>query len=262
VLLFASTSPAFAVNRGVIELQVRVRDMNDQAMILQQSMDQRLGTLTQSLKQTSAQLAVSQEKLSKLQQAMQATSDSTRAGSLSRRMTALTQSISDLGTRLQQIEHQVQTLRAEIGQPAPAVIAAGQAPPPDALFHNGLEDYEAGRYKLASQEFSEYVKVYSATDRAGQAQFYLADSEYWAGDYQSAVRDFDELEQQYPATEAATVELKKGLCLMKLAQPDAARDQFRHIIERYPDSVEAMDARSALGKLGMEANVGPSYPKC
>jgi TolA-binding protein len=141
------------------------------------------------------------------------------------------------------------------------VVGAGEVLPPGVLFLNGLEDYEAGRYKLASQEFAQYVKVYSATDRAAQAQFYLADSEYWAGDYQNAVRDFDELEQQYPTTEAATVELKKGLCLMKLAQPDAARDEFRHIIERYPDSVEAMDARSELKQMGMEADVGQSYPK-
>jgi TolA-binding protein len=48
---------------------------------------------------------------------------------------------------------------------------------------------------------------------------------------------------------------------MKLAQLDAARDEFRHVIERYPDSVEAIDARSALKQMGMEAEVGQSYPK-
>ncbi len=49
-------------------------------------------------------------------------------------------------------------LGAEIGLPTRAAVAAGQAPPPDVLFRSGMEDYEAGRYKLAGQEFAEYVK--------------------------------------------------------------------------------------------------------
>jgi TolA-binding protein len=261
LLLLAASTLVFASDRNVIELQVRIRDLDDQAMILQQSLDENFDAFAQSLQQTSTQLAVTQKQLGKLQQALAAASENPPSGSLTRQMATLTQSTSELGACIGQIEQQVHTLSGEIGQPPQAAVAAGQAPPPDVLFVNGLGDYEAGRYKLASQEFAQYVKVYSATDRAAQAQFYLADSEYWAGDYQNAARDFDQLEQQYPTTEAATVELRKGVCLMKLAQLGAARDEFRHVIERYPDSVEAMAARSALKQMGMEANVEQSYPK-
>jgi TolA-binding protein len=254
VVLLASTSPAFAVNRHVIELQVRVRGMSDQTMILQQSMDESFGAMTQSLQQTAAELAASQNRLAKLQRAVRATSKSARDGSLAQQISALRQSTSDLDARMQQIERQVQTLSAEIGPPAQTAVATGAALPPGVLFRNGMEDYEAGRYKLASREFAEYLKFYSVADQAALAQFYLADSEYWAGDYQSAVRDFGKVEQQYPGIKTATVELRKGLCLMKLAEPDAARNEFHYIIERYPNSVEAMDARSALERLGMAAN--------
>jgi TolA-binding protein len=61
------------------------------------------------------------------------------------------------------------------------------------------------------------------------------------------LRDFEIVEQKYPATQPATVELKEGLCLIKLGKTNAARAALRHIIDRYPDSIEAMDARSALG---------------
>jgi TolA-binding protein len=256
LFLLASGSLAFAAERNVIELQVGVRDISDQALILGQSMDEDVDTLAQSLQQTSRQLAATQKKLTKLQQALKAASENPSSAFLIRKMAVLAQSTGELGARIEQIEHQVQALSTEIGGPPQPVVAIGQAPPPNALFLSGLEDYEAGRYQLASQEFAEYVRFYSATNRTAQAQFYLADSEYWAGDYQNAVRDFDELGQQYPATEAATVELKKGFCLMKLAQPDAARDDFRHIIEQYPDSVEAMEARSALRQMAIEAEVG------
>lgn len=210
VLLAASDGPALAANRQVIELQVQVQAMNDQAMIMQQSMDENFGAMSQSLKQTAAQLAASREKLAGWKRVLQTTSPTaTCSARWSRQMAELTKSTRDLESGLQGIEDRVQTLSAEIGQPVQAVVPAGEAPHPDFLFHNALEDYEAGNYKLASQEFAEYVKFYSSSDQAAQAQFYLADSEYWAGDYKNAVRDFDKVEQQDPATEPAAVKLKK-----------------------------------------------------
>ncbi|MGA8621913.1 MAG: tetratricopeptide repeat protein [Candidatus Sulfotelmatobacter sp.] len=247
MLFFTLSSPVFAVNRSVIEDQVRVRTMSDEALVMQQSMDQTFASATQSLRQSSEQLAALQKELARIQETVQARSANTRWAALAGQVTALTQSASTLNVGLQKLEHQAQVLGSEIGTPAQAVAAAGQAPPPDVLLRNGMEDYDAGRYKLASQEFAQYMKFYSARDQAAQAQFYLADSEYWAGDSQSALGDFDVLEQQFPATEPATVELKEGLCLVKLGELGAAKAAFHRIIDRYPNSVEAMEARSALG---------------
>jgi TolA-binding protein len=108
---------------------------------------------------------------------------------------------------------------------------------------------------------AEYVKFYFATDQAGQAQYYLADSEYWSGDYHAALNDFDKLEQQYPQTDAASVELKSGLSLTRLGNLDDAHNVFLRLIERYPNSVEAMDARSALSRLDTNADLTLSNPK-
>jgi TolA-binding protein len=259
-MLLAASTHAMAINRNVIELQVRVREMNDQAMIMQQSMDESFGALADSLKQSSARLSAVQGRLTKLMQRIKAQNEGVNSVSLTQQMTALRQSMGELTSRAQEIESRVQTLSAEIKTPTATMVTTGYDPPPDLLFRNGLEDYEAGRYKLAIQEFAEYVNSYSAAGQAGEAQFYLADCEYWAGQYQSAERDFRTLEQQYPGIESAAAELKTGMCRMKLAQPDAARNAFRDVIERYPDSIEAMDARSALNKIGMEARTASSYP--
>jgi TolA-binding protein len=247
LLLVVSINPAFAVNRNVIEAQVQVRAISDQAMILQQSIDQSLASATQALEQNAERLTEISEKLSRLRQVAQAHRKTSSLQTLTGQLTALSQSASELGARSQKIEHQVQVLASEIGMPAQAVVATGQAPRPDILLRNGMEDYDAGRYKLASQEFAQYMKFYSGNGQAGQAEFYLADSEYWAGNYKSALSDFDRLQQQFPGTEPATVELKQGLCLVKLGDSGAAKAAFQRIIDRYPNSVEAMDARSALG---------------
>lgn len=261
MVVLASSSLAFATNRDVIRLQVQVRDMNDQAMILQQSLDEDFGAITESLKQTTAQLTANESRLDKLQQIVQETSEGNRTASLSLQLAALTQSTSEASIQLEHIESGVQTLGAEIGPPTQAMVAAGQAPPPDVLFRSGMEDYEAGRYKLAGQEFAEYVKFYSATDQAGQAQYYLADSEYWSGDYRGALNDFDRLEQQDLQTDAASIELKRGRSLARLGNLDEARNVFLRLIERYPNSVEAMDARSALSGLDVGTDLTLSYPK-
>jgi TolA-binding protein len=255
----ALSSLAFAANRDVIELQVRVRGMSDQAIIMQQSMDEGFGAMNQSLKQTAAELAANGEKLTRFEQALRAKSKAARASSLIPQMSALRQSASRLGVRLQQIEDQVQTLSAEIGHPAQPVVAAGETLPPDVLLRNGMQDYDAGRYKMASQEFAEYLKAYSSKGQAAEAQFYLADCEYWAGDYQRALTDFDKLEQQHPDTKPVTVALKRGLCLIQLGRAEAARDELGRLVERYPNSSEAMEARSELEKLRMEARAIPLF---
>jgi TolA-binding protein len=262
VLLAASDSPALAADRHVIEVQVQVQAMSDQAMIMQQSIDENFGAMSQSFKQTRAQLAASREELARWKRVLQTTSPmATGSARWSRQVAELNKSTRDLDSGLQGIEDRVQTLSTEIGQPVQAVVPAAEAPRPDVLFHSALKDYEAGNYKLAGQEFAEYVKFYSSSDQAGQAQFYLADSEYWGGDYKSAVQDFDKLEQQYPATEPASVKLKEGLSLMKMGRPDAASAELRGVIQRYPNSVEAMEARTALAKPEMGARTALSLPR-
>lgn len=213
LLWFVSTNTAFALNRRVIELQVRLRNMNDEAMILRQSMDENFASLTQSLTETSTRLTATRKKLAGLQHALQAKDLTGSTSSVTKQVAALAQPSVELCNRLQQIEHQVLSLSTEIEPARQAKVAAGEAPPPAILYHSAMEDYETGHYQLARQEFAQYLKYYSSTDRAALAQFYLADSEYWAGDYPNALRAFGKLEQQYPTTKAATVALNgDSLC--------------------------------------------------
>ena len=77
--------------------------------------------------------------------------------------------------------------------------ASSQAPPADVLYNNALRDYNANNLDLASQEFADYLKFYSNTELAGNAQFYVADIEYRQGNFQQAVKDYDVVLEQYPA---------------------------------------------------------------
>jgi tol-pal system protein YbgF len=146
-------------------------------------------------------------------------------------------------------------MTAPAGPPTPGADsnpAASQAPPADALYKQALTDYNSGKYDLSSQEFAEYIKYYSNTDLAGNAQFYLADIEYRQGNFEAAARDYDKVLEQYPGgNKAAAAQLKKGYSLLELGQREAGIRELKSLIGRYPRSIEASQARDRLRRLGV-----------
>ncbi len=105
---------------------------------------------------------------------------------------------------------------------------------------------------MSSQEFTEYIKYYSNTDLAGNAQFYLADIEYRQGNFEAAARDYDKVLEQYPGgNKAAAAQLKKGYSLLELGQREAGIRELKSLIGRYPRSIEASQARDRLRRLGV-----------
>jgi len=134
-------------------------------------------------------------------------------------------------------------------------------PPPDVLYNNGLRDYTGGNADLARQEFGDYVKNYPNTDLAGNAYFYLAEMDFKAGNYPPAVKEYDQVLQGFPdGTKAASAELKKGFALIESGQKDAGIAALRHVVQRYPRSNEALQAKDRLRKLGV-ATTANSRPE-
>ncbi len=138
---------------------------------------------------------------------------------------------------------------------------APNAPPPDQLYNTALRDYNSGKYDLSSQEFGDYLKYYSNTDLAGNAQFYLADIEYRQGNFAAAVKDYDKVLEQYPGgSKASAAQLKKGYALLELGQRDAGVRELNSLIARYPRSVEANQARDRLRRLGVASGSTVHHP--
>ena len=131
-------------------------------------------------------------------------------------------------------------------------VAAKNAPPPDVLYNNALRDYNGGKADIASQEFSDYVKFYPNTDLAGNSYYYLGEIQFKSGNYQQAVQSYDQVLQNFPSgTKAASAQLKKGFALVEAGKQDDGVTELRHLIQRYPHSPEALQARDRLRKLGV-----------
>jgi len=178
---------------------------------------------------------------------------------LSGQIQSLNDSLDELKARLAKVSKQLEDMQASqqsvaAGQAAQQAQqqALAQAPPPDVLYNNGLRDYNAAKNDLAKQEFSDYVKFYPNTDLAGNAYFYLAELAYKTGNFQEAVTYYDQVLQNFPTgNKAPSSDLKKGLALIELGKTDDGIAQLRHVIQRYPRSNEALQAKDRLKKLGV-----------
>lgn len=249
--------PAWGVNKDMVQLQTQVQDLQDRIAHMQQSFDERMGVLQHLIEQSTDRANKVASSVTDLQTTLQRqqADGGTKLDQLSGQIQSLNDTLDELKARLGKVSKQLEDMQA--AQQSIAVQQTQQqqqasAPPPDVLYNNALRDYQAGKNDLAVQEFGDYVKYYPNTDLAGNANFYLADIEFKQGNYQAAAKSYDLVLQSFPdGNKAAAAELKKGLALIELGQQEAGIASLRHVIQRYPKSNEALQARDRLRKLGV-----------
>jgi tol-pal system protein YbgF len=262
-VLSLATAPAWAVNKDMVQLQTQVQQLQEQMTAMQRSFDQNMGAMKNLVEQdadavnkVSAALTTLQQTLTKQQGDVSAKSDQ-----LSGQIQALNDSIDELKVRLGNVVKQIQdmqasqqSIQAQQAQTQAAADAAKNAPPPDVLYNNALRDYNGGKNDIATQEFSDYVKFYPNTDLAGNCYFYLGEIQFKQGNYQQAAQSYDQVLQNFPGgNKAASAQLKKGFALIELGKQDDGVAELRKLLQRYPRSPEALQARDRLRKLGVSA---------
>lgn len=255
--IWSAPTPAWGVNKEMVQLQTQVQDLQDRIAHMQQSFDERMGVMQHLIEQSTDRANKVAASVTELQTTLQKqqTDSGAHVDQLSGQIQSLNDTLDELKARLGKVSKQLEDMQA--AQQSIAVQQTQQqqqasAPPPDVLYNNALRDYQAGKNDLAAQEFADYVKYYPNTDLAGNSNFYLADIQFRQGNYQAAVKSYDQVLQSFPdGNKAASAELKKGLALVELGQQEAGIAALRHVIQRYPKSNEALQARERLRKLGV-----------
>jgi TolA-binding protein len=306
-LLMLFTSPVFAANKDMIQLQTQIQALQDAVARLQQSNDERMGVMKDLVQQSADAVNKMSTNVDALQKQMQGQQDAQngKIDQISGQIQSLNDSLDELKTRLvrlekltQDIQNQQQSLSGNMqsmqqsGQPAsttpaPATTltpaptqpdlppvehpnaltkkgkplaslpatpptADSTAPPVDELYKTALGDYMSAKYSLASAEFNDVVKFYPENALAGNAYYYQAEIDYRAGHYAAATKNYDKVLEQYPDNNKVPVShLHKGQALIALKQNDAGVRELRALIQRFPNSPEAMSARSKLNGMGV-----------
>jgi len=252
-------APAYGANKDIVELQTQVTQLQQQMTQMKQSFDERMGIMRNLLEQNTDATNKVTTAINGLQSSInkQQQDRSGQGDQLSGQIQALNDTMDELKVRLTKLSKQLedmqvaqQSMAAQQSQAQQQAQAIAQAPAPDVLYNNALRDYNGAKNELAIQEFNDYIKFYPNTDLAGNAYFYLAEIQFKAGDYQKAVANYDLVLQNFPSgNKAAAAQLKKGYALLELGKEDEGTQELKRVIQRYPRTNEAVQARERLRKV-------------
>jgi tol-pal system protein YbgF len=264
--LWLAAAPAWGASKEMIQLQTQVQQLQEQMTAMQRSFDERMGVMknlvehdTDAINKVTVALTALQSTLQKQQG-----DSSGHVDQLAGQIQSLNDSLDELKARLAKVSKQLedmqssqQTQAASQAQAQAQQQAAAAAPPPDVLYNNALRDYNGNKNELAIQEFSDYVKFYPNTDLAGNCYFYLGEIQFRQGNFQQAAQSYDQVLQNFPTgTKGASAQLKKGFSLIELGKQEDGVVELRRVIQRYPKSNEALQARDRLRKLGVATRPG------
>ncbi|MBZ5696505.1 MAG: tol-pal system protein YbgF [Acidobacteriia bacterium] len=273
-------TPAGAISKEMIELQQQVAqilqtqqelrsaiDTNSASVktLVQQSLDSvnklsgEMGTLQKAVQEVQANTGA---RIDTMTQQTQGLSDNLQ--DVQARVGKLSQQLTDVQNLLQSIDAKVSggatgaPTSNPIGAYNPGATTGGTSPaggmPPisaDTLYQNALRDYTSGKYDLAHQEFSDYIRNFPSNDLASNAQFYLGEVAYAQGDFKSAIASYDNVLVNYPKSfKLAASLLKKGLAELETGLKASGTRDLREVIRRFPGSDEARRAQAKLHEIG------------
>jgi len=263
LVLCLAITPAWGANKEMVQLQTQVQQLQEQMTAMQRGFDERMGVMKNLVEQDTDAVNKVANALNALQATLQKQQNEggSKVDQLSGQIQSLNDTLDELKARLAKVSKQLEDMQAQ--QQSLGALQAQQqmqqkamndAPPPDVLYNNGVRDYNGNKNDLALQEFSDYIKFYPNTDLAGNSYFYLGELQFRQGNYQQAAQSYDAVLQNFPTgNKAASAQLKKGFALIELGKQDDGVSELRHLIQRYPHSPEALQARERLRKLGVSA---------
>ncbi|MCX7981858.1 MAG: tol-pal system protein YbgF [Syntrophales bacterium] len=131
-------------------------------------------------------------------------------------------------------------------KPPPAGGVKGKSDK-ESLYASAYENFRAGRYEQARQEFQNYLKAYPQSEYAANAQFWIAECYFNEKNYEQAVLEYEKVITGYPGSNKLPYALlKQGLAFLQLGDKTSARAIFQTIIKDYPNTNQASIARQKL----------------
>ena len=280
VVWFAAPRPAHAVSKEIIELQTQVQQLLDMVQRLQSTLDAKFGVVQALAQQTADQANQMNASVKTLEQKLNQQNEASGAklDTVSGQVQSMNDSVDELKSRMAKLDKSIQDMQSQLqsaqssqgsssgptmapgGNSASSQGAGGlgsngaqsSAPPLKETFQAGLRDFNAARYTLAAGEFQDVIHSYPQDDLAGSASFYLGEIAYLQQNFQEAVNQYNAVLEGFSGNKnASAAQLHKGLALLALNKRDAGIRELRQLIQRHPQTPEALKARTKLNGLGV-----------
>jgi TolA-binding protein len=275
MLLVFSPALCFAQKEMIRELQRDVAQLQDEVRSLERSFNEKMGGLTTLVQQNIEAVNKLNTSMAVLDAALRdreknlagpITGAGAKMDQLTSEFQAVRVSIEDMNGRLGKLERGMVDLNnlikvMTVPQPPPPSAPAGgpgsaAACPPqgltaDALYANALRD-RSGSPDVALQEFSDYLKCFSDTSTAPNAQYYIGEINYNRKEYDAALQAFDAVLERFPENNKTLDAMyMKGRTLIQMGEKTKGAEEFRNVIRRAPSSELATKAKAQLSSLGL-----------
>jgi tol-pal system protein YbgF len=140
--------------------------------------------------------------------------------------------------------------QAELEKPAPpkeTVEIGGLSAGAGDLYKDAYETFQRGNLEPARRKFEAFLKQYANTELSDNAQFWIGETYYLQKDYEKAILEYEKTIAKYPEGDKVSSALfKQGLAFLELGDKSNARNLFRRVIDRYPNSDQADMAKKRL----------------
>jgi tol-pal system protein YbgF len=123
----------------------------------------------------------------------------------------------------------------------------------DAAYQQAFDQLRELRYEQATASFRNFIKKYPNSRYAHIAQYWLGEAAYARRDFKQALKDYQALLDNYPRSgKRADAMLKIGYSYQELNRSQDSRRIMERLIELYPDSTEAGQARNQLRRMSKD----------
>jgi tol-pal system protein YbgF len=271
VLTLAVPAVAGAANKEHQQLMAEIRMLQEQ----QQQLQQMLGGLADTLKVMTSRLDSDADVTRKA-----FADQKLLVGGIGDTVRVLREKADDTNVRLSTMTQDLQALRQSVASmpsptaavpsltndPAADPAAPGAAPAPAGapgaanisptrMYDQSYADYAAGQFDLAVDGFQAFIRTFPTSPKAAEAQLYIGYSLYNAGRNTEAVAALQKVITDYGQSNTVSAAYYKlGLTYEALKQPDNARKAFETVVQKYPNSSEAVLAQQALERLKRRDN--------
>ncbi len=250
------TGPAYPQNRDIILLQKDMIELKNSMSQLQATVDQKNTAVLSLVEKIFDQVNGLGGNVQKLGQAVDAVNGhtdksaadlKTQMSGFSAKITELSDTVAALRSQLSSVSQQITTIK-NTAEPLPSL---------DETWRTAYLDLTSGNYDLALQEFAEFIAKYPNDPRAPRAQIYKAQCLFESKKFEQAIVEYDTFLQKYPESEDTKTALyKKGLAQSEINDPKA-QATLQSVVAKYPNSVEATNAKQKLQQLGARGRRGP-----
>ncbi len=213
----------------------------DSLITLQTQQQKRLATLEHEVANTRENV-----------QATRASSDS-RLSELNQRMDMLQGKLEESGVRFTALTQKMEAVKQRMSEPDSGRTSGRSSDStrsfldPDEAYRAAYSDYTAGRYGLAKDALTEYLRRFPDTEVSDNAQYLIGESLYNTGDFNGAIVAYRKVVESYPKGDKVPAALlKAGIASTRIKETAAAHRYFLLVIQRFPKSDEARIARERM----------------